>query len=89
MPTKNDFAPVWTLVWKINQGLFPLVFAWGIWVTKEIFDAKAHSALSHAESPVELVQMTEIEKSLIRLESGIGHIKSDMADIKAKVETVR
>lgn len=44
-PTTDAMPPIpnnlWNLLWKINQIAVPVLIAWGVWVTRSVFEAEA------------------------------------------------
>ncbi len=88
MPEVADSAR-WSMLWKVNQVLVPLLVIWGTWVTAEQYEDKAHREIAHATNPVETDEMTRIRLSLVRLEEGVAHLKADLADMKRSASAKR
>ncbi len=81
----NNTNALWSLVWKVNQILVPIIVAWAVWVTAQQYRDIAHRDKPHAGVPIEYDQFVVVQMSLVRLEEGLLHLKTDVAEIKKKL----
>ena len=77
MPTERE--KFWNLVWKVNQ---IIILPWAVWVTVNVFDARAHQRKPHASEPIEKDSFFELKLLLMESRVKQEEMAEDISEIK-------
>lgn len=97
MPDEND-SKIWSVLWKINQVIVPMITAWAVWVTIGQFNSMSHEkdqAIHVNAKDVEAVarEATRLshlaELRIVGLEADKAAVHQSLGRIEAELKRIK